>query len=151
MQFCCGGFCLPINALWPLIVFALKYLWDRFGWFFRVKRVQVEELTESKEVPEMTSSHEWKERLPNKTVIADFSASWCGPCKRVAPFFAKLAAAHPSADFVKLDIDVVKDVALAANVVIVPTFQVYVDGKLVDTLTGSDEANLQAFVKKHAK
>lgn len=145
MQCCWGGFCVPINALWPLVVFAVKYIWDRL----RLFRAKVEELTDSKEVPEVTSSAEWKKRISGGTVVADFSASWCGPCKRVAPLYSKLAAKYPNADFVKLDIDVVKDVAVAANVVIVPTFQIYKDSKLVDTLAGSDEAKLHAFLKMH--
>ena len=50
---------MPINALWPLVVFAVKYIWDRL----RLFRAKVEELTDSKEVPEVTSSAEWKKRI----------------------------------------------------------------------------------------
>lgn len=38
-------------------------------------------------------------------MIVDFTASWCGPCQMIKPFFEQLAAEFPNVIFVKVDVD----------------------------------------------
>jgi thiol-disulfide isomerase/thioredoxin/NAD-dependent dihydropyrimidine dehydrogenase PreA subunit len=57
-------------------------------------------------------------------LIVDFTAEWCGPCQKIKPFFAELAAAHPEALFVKVDVDELEQVSEEASVRAMPTFQV---------------------------
>lgn len=41
----------------------------------------------------------------NKQVIANFSATWCGPCKMLATFYVELSEKHPSLMFLLVDVD----------------------------------------------
>jgi thioredoxin 1 len=67
----------------------------------------------------------------NKYVILDFTATWCPPCKAIAPLFHKLAAEHsvPGAlAFGKVDVDDAAEVAAKFSISAMPTFLFLVDG-----------------------
>ena len=38
-------------------------------------------------------------------IIVDFSATWCGPCRMISPYFEELREAYPSIIFLKVDVD----------------------------------------------
>lgn len=84
-------------------------------------------------------------------MIVQFSASWCSPCKQIAPVFAELSAQYGAASgisFLKLDVDECE--AAAEGVSSMPTFKFYSGGKEVDLMTGADQAKLSRFVQKCA-
>ena len=61
-----------------------------------------------------------------------FTASWCPPCKKIAPIFEKLSDAHPSLKFVKIDVDEHGSMAQEFGIRSVPTF-FFVNGEDVIT------------------
>jgi len=63
----------------------------------------------------------------NKVVLVDYTASWCGPCKMIAPILDKLAEeADPSEiEFYKVDVDEAADISQKAGITAMPTFRVY--------------------------
>jgi thioredoxin 1 len=72
----------------------------------------------------------------NKLVVVDFSAKWCGPCKRMAPLVEQLAERlADKVTFVHVDADELSDVADRFNVTSLPTFWFFKDGEQVDDLT----------------
>ena len=79
----------------------------------------------------------------------DFTATWCGPCQRVAPAFAKMADDYPDAVFVKVDVDENSEVAELCGISAMPTFQFYKGGKKVDEFSGADSEKLKAMVEKN--
>ena len=92
---------------------------------------------------------EWKSHVldesKNQPVIVDFTASWCGPCKMMAPKFDEAAdkfEEHPI-KFVKFDIDMDKASAKTAGIKSLPTVKVYKDGEEVVDLgyTGLGKPN----------
>eukprot|EP00038_Savillea_parva_P024929 m.45542 g.45542 ORF g.45542 m.45542 type:complete len:200 (-) comp6662_c0_seq1:75-674(-) len=79
-------------------------------------------------------------------VVAKFTAGWCAPCKRIAPVFEELAAAHATATFVEVDVDAAEDVAKGAGAASLPTFQVYRGSRKMATMSGAKEPELRDFV-----
>ncbi|KAI8619408.1 thioredoxin [Chytriomyces sp. MP71] len=103
-------------------------------------------------VKEVTSNEEFKAVLNSgKTVIVDWSATWCGPCKMISPVFNSLSEEFTSMTFVKVDVDVVPEAAEAADVTAMPTFHVYQAGEKVDQVVGANQAKLRDMVAKYNK
>lgn len=81
-----------------------------------------------------------------RLVIVDAFATWCGPCKAIAPAFAKLAASHAIPRFVKLDGDKCRATAGRLGVRAFPTFVVLLDGEEIDNMEGADPRRLLEMV-----
>jgi thioredoxin-like negative regulator of GroEL len=100
------------------------------------------------------SAEDWQAKIAatagGRALVVDFTAPWCKPCQKIYPFFKRLAATFDeAATFVKVDVDDLEDVAEAAKVTMMPTFQVYRDGALAGALSGANENNLRHFVETH--
>ena len=86
----------------------------------------------------------------DKGSVVYFTASWCGPCKMISPIFDEVASAHPpGATFLKVDVDDMPDVAAAAQISAMPTFQFYKSGQLLEQIVGADVEKLKAGVEEH--
>ena len=84
-------------------------------------------------------------------VVVDFFATWCGPCKMLAPVFEQAGEEMKNdATFVKVDIDQSLELAQQFRISTVPTMMIFKNGKPVETLVGfmPKEAIVQK-VKSH--
>ncbi|XP_057499456.1 thioredoxin H-type [Actinidia eriantha] len=96
----------------------------------------------------------WTEQLQKcndskKLVVVDFTASWCGPCRFIAPFLSELAKNLPTVTFLKVDVDELESVAKDWAVDAMPTFVFLKEGKLVDRVVGAKKGELQQTIGKH--
>ena len=71
-----------------------------------------------------------------KTVVIDFYATWCGPCKMYTPIVEEFAEENEDIKVVKIDIDETQDIAFEYNVMSIPTTIIIKDGKEVDRAVG---------------
>jgi thioredoxin len=74
----------------------------------------------------------------NKSVIMDSFATWCGPCKKIAPDFEKLSYICKDTIFIKTDIDIAQDIAEKFVIESIPTFILFKNKKISRRYTGSN-------------
>jgi thioredoxin 1 len=80
-------------------------------------------------------------------VIVDFYADWCGPCKRISPYFEELKEQFPNVLFLKCNIDENQELARTLNIQSIPAFILFVDGVEKDRLVGANKDKLLSMVK----
>lgn len=72
-----------------------------------------------------------------KTVLLDFWASWCGPCRMVSPIVDEIAQEHPEYKVGKVNVDEQPELAAAFEVMSIPSLFVLKDGKVVNSSVGA--------------
>lgn len=77
----------------------------------------------------LESAEQFREVIKSGTVLLDFFATWCGPCKMLTPELEKFAEKHPDVTILKIDVDDYGEIAAVFNVNAVPTLLVFKDGE----------------------
>ena len=73
----------------------------------------------------------------DKPVLVDFWASWCGPCRMIAPFVEEIANERSDIKVAKINIDEEPELAVKYQVMSIPTLLVIKDGKVVNQAVGA--------------
>ncbi|EOA87142.1 uncharacterized protein SETTUDRAFT_163157 [Exserohilum turcica Et28A] len=80
-------------------------------------------------------------------MVLDCFATWCGPCKVIAPQVVKFSDTYPKARFYKLDVDEVPDVAQELGIRAMPTFLLFKGGNKVAEVVGANPKALEAAIQ----
>jgi len=87
-------------------------------------------------------------------VVVDYSTTWCGPCKVIAPLFDDLSDKYADAVFLKVIGDASPDASKLMKregVRSVPSFHYFVGGVKVEVVNGANAEAIEAAITKHSK
>lgn len=70
------------------------------------------------------------------TVIVDFYADWCGPCKMMSPIIDEIAKENENIKVGKVNVDEAQDLATEYNIMSIPTIIIFKNAKLYKTFVG---------------
>lgn len=71
-----------------------------------------------------------------KVVVIDFWATWCGPCKMMAPVVEEVAKDYPDVKVCKVNVDEEPELSNAFKIVSIPTIVVIKNGEIIDSVVG---------------
>ncbi|KAG7599610.1 Thioredoxin-like superfamily [Arabidopsis suecica] len=96
----------------------------------------------------------WNEKVKEaneskKLIVIDFTASWCPPCRFIAPVFADMAKKFTNVYFFKIDVDELQAVAQEFKVEAMPTFVFMKEGNIVDRVVGAAKDEIHEKLMKH--
>ena len=77
-------------------------------------------------------------------VCIDFYATWCGPCRKISPYIESISEdkKYTNVHFIKVDIEMLEDIAESFNITSMPTFVFVVNEKEVSRFVGADKSLL---------
>lgn len=89
------------------------------------------------------------EVIAGKTVVLDFWATWCGPCRMLAPVLAELAEEHPEVTVGKVNVDEEESLARKYGIISIPMLILFRNGQQVAKKIGyCTKVELEAFIKQ---
>ncbi|NDO49673.1 thioredoxin [Lachnospiraceae bacterium MD335] len=91
------------------------------------------------------------EALESSLALVDFSATWCGPCKMLAPVLEEISEEFAGKlDFFNADVDANDELALKYGIQNIPALVMFKNGEIADRIVGfQSKEKLKAFIGAH--
>ncbi|KAF7365188.1 Thioredoxin-domain-containing protein [Mycena venus] len=117
--------------------------------------ISIPHTSEMSKPVEIQSVKQWNDIIESstaagKTIVVDFHALWCGPCKAIAPKYNQLASQNPQVQFLRVDVDEHPQIAETFHVSAMPTFFAIKSQNVVGMLRGANPQGLVKLVLDHA-
>ena len=126
--------------------------------FEKIQKKQLEDLLKQQNlnnildkipVMELTSENFNHEMANNDLLLVDFWAEWCGPCKSMHPIFTRMAKKYKRVRFARVNVDNAQDIASKYGVQSIPTFIMFKNGEIANTMVGAvGEPGIHMICKK---
>ena len=97
----------------------------------------------------INTAEEFDSAIKEGTVLVDFFATWCGPCKMLSPVLEEVANENPNISVLKIDVDEVGELAARYGIQAIPTLMLFKNGQRIETRMGYQNKNqLLAFINQ---
>ena len=114
-----------------------------------VKQQNLNNILDKTPVMELTSENFNREMANNDLLLVDFWAEWCGPCKSMHPIFTRMAKKYKRVRFARVNVDNAQDIAMKYGVQSIPTFIMFKNGEIANTMVGAvGEPGIHMICKK---
>ena len=114
-----------------------------------VKQQNLNNILDKTPVIELTSENFNQEMISNDLLLVDFWAEWCGPCKSMHPIFTRMAKKYKRVRFARVNVDNAQDIAMKYGVQSIPTFIMFKNGEIANTMVGAvGEPGIHMICKK---
>jgi len=101
---------------------------------------------------EINGLTEFNETIKKGMVLVDYSATWCSPCKMIAPILEEISKERTDVTIVKLDVDNNQQIAMNYGVQSIPMLILFSDGEKQDSVTGAlPKSVINKFLDKNIK
>lgn len=102
-------------------------------------------------VKEVSSKQEFDAAIATDgLVVVDFFATWCGPCKMLAPMLDKFDAEYTNVTFIKVDVEKVGETAQEYSITSMPTILFFKGGKEIQKVIGVNPGALKQALSANA-
>ncbi|EMG49201.1 TRX2 Thioredoxin-2 [Candida maltosa Xu316] len=101
----------------------------------------------------ITSTSEFNSVLESSgdsLIVVDFFATWCGPCKMIAPLLDKFSTEYSQVKFLKVDVDQLGDIAQKYSITSMPTLVFIKNGQEIERVIGANPAAIKGTISKLA-
>ncbi|XP_066249501.1 UBX domain-containing protein 4 isoform X1 [Euwallacea similis] len=106
----------------------------------------------SNSVVHVRSKYDLENRLKSansRLVLIDFFATWCGPCRMIAPELERMAKEFPNVVFLKVDVDESGDISREYGITAMPTFVFLKNRREVSRVQGADGSRLRSTIQRY--